>query len=320
LVVRRMDLLVVTGRRKRQSQEVRKCLILLITLAATSGCLPVYLLARASFHESPIPSRQAATGSSTGTSAGTQGVSIRVKTRTNSIGMELVYLPGGRFLMGNAKMEPPVHEVRLSPFWIGRYEVTNAQFEQFKKGRHRPVESPKDNQPVTRITWDEAEAFCRWLSKKEGVTYRLPTDAEWEYAARGGLEQKEYPWGDEEPTGRAVFGRNESAVVGSFPPNSFGLYDMAGNVEEWVADWYDAAYYAKSPRDDPKGPPKPKKEDRAHIVRGGSFNVLEGECWLRLVVMVDPTLVPDKSRFDDPAERDGSGFRVVQEIRRPQHI
>jgi formylglycine-generating enzyme len=90
-------------------------------------------------------------------------------------------------------------------------------------------------------------AFCRWLSRKEGRSYRLPTEAEWEYAARGGLEQRDYPWGNESPLGRAAVVRDSTMPGGSFPPNGYGLFDMAGNVAEWVSDWYEPDYYSHSP-------------------------------------------------------------------------
>jgi formylglycine-generating enzyme required for sulfatase activity len=202
----------------------------------------------------------------------------------------------------------------LTGFWIGRFEVTNAQFEQFRK-RPRPPESLADNQPVTRVSWEDAVAFCRWLSKKEDKKYRLPTEAEWEYAARGGLVQKQYPWGNDPiRDDLAVLARSVTFPVGSCAPNGYGLYDMVGNVEEWVSDWYDENYYARSPLQDPQGPSKPLA-DNQRLRRGGFFAIFEGGCadrhpWFS-------SLRPDLSRIHEEDQGDGSGFRVVLETASP---
>jgi len=125
--------------------------------------------------------------------------------------------------------------------------------------------------PVSGISWYEAYAYCKWLSAKTGKTYRLPTESEWEYAARGGLAGKKYPWGDSEPDGTycnyglAGDGYENAAPVGSYPANGYGLYDMAGNVYEWCLDWY--ADYNASPANDPGGP----LSGTERIVRGSSF-------------------------------------------------
>jgi len=232
----------------------------------------------------------------------------RFATTVNSIGMKFVHLPGGRFLMGGDHAKP-VHRVRLSRFWIGQFEVTNAQFEQFRK-RPRPPESLADDQPVTRVSWNDAVAFCHWLSKKEDKKYRLPTEAEWEYAARGGLIQKPYPWGDDSPDGRAALAMSAMMPVGSYAPNGYGLYDMAGNVAEYVSDWYDENYYAHSPLQDPQGPAKPLAGN-LRLRRGGFFSIFEGACSFRQPWV--PSLLPDISRVHEADERDGSGFRVVLE-------
>ena len=200
----------------------------------------------------------------------------KLPTRTNSIGMKLVRLPGGTFLMG-AKDIPdarPVHRVKLSPFWIGQFEVTNQHYELFKK-RKRTQESLGNQQPAIDLSWSDAAAFCQWLSKKEKRLYRLPTEAEWEYAARGGLVQKAFPWGNEDPHGRATVDQTTTTPVGTHAPNNFGLYDTAGNAAELVSDWYGEDYYARSPKVNPKGPSrsywvmKPAPKGQWRILRGG---------------------------------------------------
>ena len=213
----------------------------------------------------------------------------------------------------------PVHKVILSSFWISQYDVTNTQFEAFHK-RGRPPESLGDRQPVTRIGYPEAVDFCRWLSKKEQKHYRLPTEAEWEYAARGGLVQKDYPWGNEDPQGRATvtipFSASLNTVttpVGAHAPNGYGLYDMAGNVSNWTSDWFDEAYFSHGPIHNPKGPAHPLKAlqgiDNSKVVRGGSFNVGDCYVWLRDPVPID--LVPDLTKMSSQDQQDGSGFRIV---------
>jgi formylglycine-generating enzyme len=206
-------------------------------------------------------------------------------------------VPGGSFLMGSTRFDltPPVHKVTVRSYWMGRFEVTNAEFDRYKK-RPRDPDSLSERQPTPHVSWHDATAFCQWLSRKEKRRYRLPTEAEWEYAARGGLEQKDFPWGNEPPEGRAALSVRPTSAVGSFPPNHFGLYDMAGNLQEWVSDWYDRSYPMSSPRVDPKGPEMSPFKMR--ILRGGTL--FEPYCWLRLPVF--PTL------------RDLSiGFRVVLE-------
>ncbi|RYG39526.1 hypothetical protein EON79_24030 [bacterium] len=155
---------------------------------------------------------------------------------TNSLGMTFVRLPGGEFRMGDPEFRAPVHRVRVSPFSIASREVTNRQYERLVPRHRRAKESPRDDDPVTRVTLREAKAFAALLSKREGRSYRLPTDAEWEYAARGGLDGKRFPWGDEASDRLMNTGTGRATKVGSFPPNAFGLYDLVGNAGEWILD------------------------------------------------------------------------------------
>ncbi|MBF0438539.1 MAG: formylglycine-generating enzyme family protein [Magnetococcales bacterium] len=209
-------------------------------------------------------------------------------------GMEFIEIPEGCFKMGSDSNDPdekPIHEVCLQKFWLGRTEVTNGQFRRFRakhdSSSYDGLNLSGDLQPVVNITWEDANSFATWLSGRGAVTFRLPTEAEWEYAARAGSTTL-FPWGDEiaegcryanigDTTAKKVWpkwnvfpcsdGYAETAPVGMFLPNKFGLFDMIGNVWEWVSDWYSTTYYATSPKNDPKGP----EEGRFRSARGGSW-------------------------------------------------
>jgi sulfatase modifying factor 1 len=148
--------------------------------------------------------------------------------------------------------ERPAHRVLVRPVRICRFQVTNAHFAAFRASAFECA-----TLPVTSVNWFDAVSFCEWLSREWGMAVRLPTEAEWEFAARGGLEQKLYPWGDEPVTSRDGYAdrwRNGPEPVGTSLPNGYGLFDICENVHEWCSDWYDPLYYAVSPADDPRGP------------------------------------------------------------------
>lgn len=163
-------------------------------------------------------------------------------------GMEFVAVPGGTFLMGDAvdTAAHPIHSVTVKPFWIGRYEVTFAQYAQFCAATRRQL--PDDNgwgmgnRPVINVSWQDAVAFTEWLSARSGRKFRLPSEAEWEFAARGGATTP-FPWGNELGTNHAncsgcgsPWDNRSTAPVGTFMPNGYGLHDVIGNVYEWCLD------------------------------------------------------------------------------------
>jgi len=209
----------------------------------------------------------------------------------------------GREISRIALTSVPVHEVHLSEYAIAKYEVTNEEYKRFCDATDRPYPRDPDfaeadprwegyfekypRHPVIMVSWTDMAAYCKWLADRTGKDYHLPTEAQWEKAARGGLEGKLYPWGDE---------RDDDAVrlnltwtsgpveVGSFAPNGYGLHDMAGNVIEAVNDWYDEDYYESSPSKDPVGPSafanyfslidpieRFRSKGRCKVLRGGSF-------------------------------------------------
>ncbi len=148
--------------------------------------------------------------------------------------------------------ERPAHRVTVPPFRLCRFQVTNADFAAF-----RPFAYDCAAKPVTSVNWFDAVAFCDWLSGEWNMAVRLPSEAEWELAARGGLEQKLYPWGDTpvaDRPGYALRWREGPEPIATSPPNGYGLFDMCENVHEWCSDWYDPRYYEVSPSEDPRGP------------------------------------------------------------------
>jgi formylglycine-generating enzyme required for sulfatase activity len=221
---------------------------------------------------------------------------------TNSLGMKLALIPAGKFLMGSpateAERDPEElqHEVVISKsFCLGVHEVTQAQFERVMV-KHTSHFSGKNgggpDHPVEQVRWRDAEEFCRKLSelaaeKQAGRVYRLPTEAEWEYACRAGTTTV-FHFGDalshqanfngNYPHGTPTQGTylQKTAKVGSYAPNAWGLYDMHGNVSEWCSDWYDPDYYKSSPKENPTGP---DKGVLATGFRDDYFRVVRGGCW-----------------------------------------
>jgi sulfatase modifying factor 1 len=207
------------------------------------------------------------------------------KTKMGDEGREMIQIPEGPFMMGSTDGDPdeiPEHQVFLKAFFLDKKEVTQEEYARFAKITKLPMpkievfeeDQSKLLQPefaAMSVSWDEAVAYCKWAGK------RLPTEAEWEKAGRGEGKRK-YPWGDNFVTGNANVDGSEDGYRYLAPPGSFetgrspyGVYDMTGNVAEWVADSYDESYYKKSPYRDPKGPDNAELK----VVRGGSWRETE---------------------------------------------
>ena len=180
---------------------------------------------------------------------------------------EMIAIPAGEFLMGcmpGAANELPVHRVWVDRFALGRSAITNRLYCIFleeTEGQAPPcwhdARFNHPDQPVTSVSWFQASAYCAWLRERTGKPFRLPTEAEWERAARGGIDGRRYPWGDESPQTQPHYAElwlTGPERCGERPPNGFGLCDIAENVHEWCADWYDPGYYGVSPLRNPPGP------------------------------------------------------------------
>ena len=255
---------------------------------------------------------------------------------------EAVRIPAGDFVMGaedGDEDERPAHRVYVDEFHLAAHPVTNRDYARFVRAIGRPApavyempvivtaggrdregafrqlastyawsdtEPPPERleHPVVLVRFQDALDYCAWLAAETGQPVRLPTEAEWERAARGGLDDRRYPWGDDlessyanylqDPSLKAMHG---SKPVRSYPPNPFGLFDMCGNVWQWVADWYDQAYYGASPDRNPRGP----ASGRFRLVRGGG--------WLS----ADPRLLTCSHRHKVPVDTYSYsiGFRVA---------
>jgi formylglycine-generating enzyme required for sulfatase activity len=193
-------------------------------------------------------------------------------------GIELVHVRGGCFQMGDvfAEGEPeeaPVHEVCVGDFEIGRYEVTQGEWKALMGSN--PSRDPAchdDRCPVESVSYDEVQEFIRRLNARTGgARWRLPTEAEWEYAARSGGQRERYSGGDgvDRVAWYAENSGRRNHPVGGKAPNGLGLHDMSGNVWEWTGDWYADDYYSRSPRDNPTGPERPSRANVDRVIRGG---------------------------------------------------
>jgi formylglycine-generating enzyme required for sulfatase activity len=245
-------------------------------------------------------------------------IPVRAQDVLEAQGIRFRLIPGGSYFIGSPlneagrfANEPAPYRVTLKPFYLAATETTNAQYARFLAAtghltplywQDKNLNGP--NQPVVGVTWQEARAFCRWLTRETGVVHRLPTEAEWEAAARGGLVGEPYPWGRELPDAggryRANYYPNDfaddgfslTAPVGSFPANGYGLFDMAGNVSEWCAD-----------RGLPTADPTPFTSPDYRVRKGGSWRSRARE------------LRGAARKLSPPDTADGYiGFRVLREI------
>lgn len=254
----------------------------------------------------------------------------------NGQGQKLVLIPAGTFSMGSPpgesgrdEDEGPVHAVELARgFYMGAMEVTNGEYRWYRSGHdsmaYKGLSLNGEPQPVVSVSWDNARAYCGWLTEQErragklavGWAYRLPTEAEWEYACRAGSRGR-YWWGESESAaGRyanvadrtakarwanwAIFDTNDghavTAPVGRYEANGFGLYDTTGNVWEWCADWYGKTYHGQAPRRDPAG----SSSRSSRVLRGGSWHNRPRHC-----------RSADRYSYTPGNTRNDIGFRVV---------
>ena len=224
----------------------------------------------------------------------------------------LVWIPEGSFRMGSESgqdCERPVHRVWVDSFCIAACQVTNADYAGFLSATSAPPppfwSDPHFNhpeQPVVALSWFDAIAYCAWLTQQTGRDFRLPTEAEWERAARGGVEGSLYPWGDAPPQSLTHYDqrwKHGPEPVRQSAPNAFGLFNMCDNVHEWCSDWYDPNYYSSSPESNPRGP----EHGTRRASRGGSWrhHIKVSRCSAR-------SSIPPEFQYAD------YGFRVAASV------
>ena len=240
----------------------------------------------------------------------------RTETPSSAIEPSLVQIPAAWFLMGSATgqdCERPIHRVWVDGFLLAATQVTNAEYEHFLRATSTQAppfwSDPNFNNPqqaVTGVSWFEAARYCEWLSSQTARAYRLPTEAEWELAARGGLEQKEFPWGDapaQSLPDYATRWQSGPEPVARYAPNAFGLYDICDNVHEWCSDWYDPNFYAVSPDRNPRGPEQSPMKPVRKSSRGGSWrhHIKVARCSAR-------SSIPPDFQYADYSFRVACGF------------
>ncbi|MBA4391496.1 MAG: formylglycine-generating enzyme family protein [Syntrophus sp. (in: bacteria)] len=236
---------------------------------------------------------------------------IKLEYRLERASIELVFVKGGCFDMGDTfgdglPNEKPAHNVCVSDFYMGKQEVTQGQWKAIMGNNPSHFTSCGDTCPVESVSWNDIQDFIQELNSKTSKSYRLPTEAEWEYAARSGGKKEKYAGTSSESSlGSYAWYKSNSGSktypVGQKQPNSLGLYDMSGNVWEWVSDWYDKNYYSSSPRDNPGGP----SSGYAKVLRGGGWADNPRDSRASFRHALDPS-----GRYDGPL-----GFRVALSAR-----
>jgi sulfatase modifying factor 1 len=225
--------------------------------------------------------------------------------------MEFVSIPAGWFWMGSNNhyaWERPRHRVWIDDFEIARTPVTRGDYSIFlsETGHSEPRDWRDPSfadpaQPVVGVNWFDASSYCEWISTHDHQRYRLPSEAEWEKACRGGLDNADYAWGSELPETFAYFNApwNSPRRVGESPPNGYGLLNMGDNVHEWCLDWYAENYYSQSPEKNPPGP----EDGSRRVSRGGSWRHQ-----IKASRAAHRSSLPPKYRYMD------YGFRIVKGI------
>lgn len=230
--------------------------------------------------------------------------------RVEGMDLKMVYVKGGTFQMGATAeqgddaydREKPVHEVTLSDYYIGKYEVTQGLWKAVMGSNPSYFDEAGDNYPVECVSWDDIQEFIAKLNKQTGRKYALPTEAQWEYAARGGEKSQGYKYsgGNDIDEVAWYWGNSEekytTSSVGTKKANELGIYDMSGNVWEWCQDWYASDYYSNSPQTNPTGP------------ESGSYRVLRGGSWL---INARSCRVSHRISYDPGYRYFSNGFRLV---------
>jgi len=245
-----------------------KTLMMVFTLMMSLAIAPM-----AECADSPLPQKK--TSSATAAIASAKaGVSI---TADKATGIEFAFVKGGCFQMGDTngdgdQDELPAHEVCVSDYFIGRYEVTQAQWQKIMGANPSSQKECGVDCPIGNVSWNDIQEFIRKLNAKSNLSYRLPTEAEWEFAARSGGKLEKWSGTSAEASlpDFAWLGVNSNYTmhkVGQKKPNGLGLHDMSGNAIEWCQDWYGEDYYSVSPKDNPKGPATGQKR----VLRGGDY-------------------------------------------------
>ncbi|MBC7883861.1 MAG: formylglycine-generating enzyme family protein [Saprospiraceae bacterium] len=226
---------------------------------------------------------------------------------------EVIMVKGGSFKMGCTPEqgyecdpdEKPIHEVQINDFSISKYHITVSQYRYYCKATKKLMPDPPlfrwyEDHPILGVTYDDALQYCNWLGATYGGFWRLPTEAEYEFAARGGILSKNFRYSGSNNCDEVACNKDNSGgqtfPVGSKLPNELGIYDMSGNVWEWCQDWYDGSYYGVSPTSNPKGP----STGSERVVRGGGWYYRFGRC-----------RVADRDGRDPTRNSIHIGFRVV---------